>query len=117
VNFFIGEESCFFLDYPHDDVWAASRDGVPETPMTKIDAGTCMVSIIWSISRIQSLLALTKGMKYKCNSQHFCQHVIPDIQLNICSSSRKTTLLIRLHHLRIHTQGASKDYANVNSAH
>jgi hypothetical protein len=65
-------------------VWAASRDKIPETPITKIDTEKCMISIIWSISGIHSLLALIKEMKY--NSQYFCQHVIPDIhiQQNIC---------------------------------
>jgi hypothetical protein len=58
-----------------------------------------MISIIWSISGIHSLLALTKDMKYI--SQCFCQHVIPDIhiQQNICSSSRSKTLKDILLHL------------------
>jgi hypothetical protein len=80
-----------------DGVWAASRDELPETPMTKIDTEKSMISLIWSISRIQSLLALTKGMKY--NSQYFCQHMSPDIQQNSCLSSRRKTLkdiLLRL---------------------
>jgi hypothetical protein len=75
-------------------VCAASRDEVPETSMRKIDSRKCMKSIIWSISGIHSLRALTEGMKYKYNSQYFCQHVIPDIhiQQNICSSGHRTTL-------------------------
>jgi hypothetical protein len=56
-----------------------------------------MISIIWFISGIQSLLALIKGVK--SNSQYFCQHVIPDIQQNICSSSRRKTLNDSLLHL------------------
>jgi hypothetical protein len=77
-------------------VSAASRDDVAETPMTKIDTEKFMILIIWSISGIHSLLALTKGLND--NSQHFCQHVIPEIQQSICSSSRRETLKpIRLH--------------------
>jgi hypothetical protein len=57
--------------------------------MTKIDTGKCMISIIWSISGIQRLFALTKGLKY--NSQYFCPDVIPDIQQRICSSSQENT--------------------------
>jgi hypothetical protein len=75
--------------------------------MTKIDTEKCIISIIWSISGIHSLHALTKGKKY--NSECFCQHVIPDIQQNICSSSRRKTLkrilfscILRMHELAIH---------------
>jgi hypothetical protein len=60
--------------------------------MTKIGIEKCMISMIWSISGIHSLLALTERMKYKSNSQYFCQHVISDIQRNIWSSGRRKTL-------------------------
>jgi histone-lysine N-methyltransferase SETMAR len=56
-----------------------------------------MISMIWSISGIHSLLALTKSMKD--NSQDFCQHVIPDMKQNICSSSRRKTMKGILWHL------------------
>jgi hypothetical protein len=39
-------EWWLFLEYPHDGVWAASRDEIPETPMTRIETEKCMVSII-----------------------------------------------------------------------
>jgi hypothetical protein len=71
-------------------VWAAFRDEVPETLMTKIDPGKCMISVIWSFSGIHGRLALTKGMTHNFHS--FCQQVIPDIQPNICSSSRRKAL-------------------------
>jgi hypothetical protein len=67
--------------------------------MTKIDSEKCMISIIWSISGIHSLLALTNGMEYKYNSQSFCQHVILDIQQSICSSIRRKPLKGILWHL------------------
>jgi hypothetical protein len=80
------------LECPHCDVWATSRDAIPETTMTKMNVEKGMISIIWSISGIQSLYALTKGMKCKYNSQYFCQLVIPDIQQYICSSSRRKNI-------------------------
>jgi hypothetical protein len=94
-------ELCEFLDRDEScvsweaspfwcGVWAASRENIPETPVTKIDSVKGMISIIWFISGIHSLLALAKGMKY--NSQSFCQDVIPDIQQTICSSSHRKTL-------------------------
>jgi hypothetical protein len=60
--------------------------------MAKIGTEKCMTSIIRSISGIQSLVALDKGMKFKYNSQSFCQYVIPDIQQNMCPSIRRRTL-------------------------
>jgi hypothetical protein len=65
----------------------------------KSETEKCMISIIWSISGIPSLLALTKRIKY--NSSYFCQHVIPDlhIQQHICSPSRKIMLKNGLLHL------------------
>jgi hypothetical protein len=94
-NFLTGDESWFFwriLILVHYGVWAAFRDDIPETLMTEIDTEKFMISIIWSISGIHSLLPLTKAMKYKCNSSSFCQHIIPDIQHNICASSHRETL-------------------------
>jgi hypothetical protein len=108
VNFLSEDESQFFLEHPHYGVWAASTDEVPETPMTTIDTEKCMMLIISSISGIQSLLALTKFTKYKYNSQYFCQHVIPDIQQNVCSSSRRKTLNGILLHLENASTGNSR---------
>jgi hypothetical protein len=70
---------------------------MPETPMTKNGTERCMILIIWSISGIHSLLALTKGMKE--HSQYFGQDVSPDVRQNIRSPSRKKTLKGILLHL------------------
>jgi hypothetical protein len=102
VNFLTRDESWFFWNIPimlYHGVWAASRDAVPETLMTKIDPEKCMISIIWSISGIHSLLALTKDVKYKFNSQYLCQYGIPDIQQRMCSSSHTQPLKRILLHL------------------
>jgi hypothetical protein len=37
ANFLTGNESWFFLESPHHGVWAACRDELPETRITKID--------------------------------------------------------------------------------
>jgi hypothetical protein len=101
----------FFLEYPHDGVWAASRDEIPEIPMAKIETEKCMISIIWSISGIHSLFALTKGMKYKYNFQSFCQHVFLDIQQNICSLSRRKAL----NDIILHLSNASAHNSRLSS--
>jgi hypothetical protein len=93
VNFLTGDKSWFFLSIlmiVHYGVWAASRDEVQETLMTKIGIEKCMISIPWSISGIHSLFALNNSMKH--SFKHFCQHVIPDIQQNICASSGRKPL-------------------------
>jgi hypothetical protein len=87
------------LEDLYDGVWALSRDEVSETLLTNIDSEKRKISVIWSISGIESPLALTKRMKYKYNSQYFCQYAIPDIKENISSSSRRTTLKLLLLHL------------------
>jgi hypothetical protein len=46
VNFLTGDESSFRLEHPQYGVWAESRDEAPETRMTTIDTGKCMISII-----------------------------------------------------------------------
>jgi hypothetical protein len=97
VNVLTEDESWFLLEYPHHGIWAASRDEELETFMTTIDTEKWMISIIWFICGIHSLLALTKGMEY--NSEYFCQQAIPDIQQDICSSSRMKTLKDILLHL------------------
>jgi hypothetical protein len=51
-----------------------SRDEELETRMTKIDNEKSLISVIWSISGIHSLLALTKRMK--SNSEYFSQHLL-----------------------------------------
>jgi histone-lysine N-methyltransferase SETMAR len=111
VNFLTGDESWFFSEHLHYGVWAAFRDAVSETSMTTMSAEKDMISIIWSISGIRSLLALTKGMKSKSNSQCFCQHVIPDIQQNICSSSRRKTS----NHILLHLETASAHNSRLSS--
>jgi hypothetical protein len=96
VNFLTGDELWLFLEHPHYVFWAASRDEVLETPMTRIGTEKCMISIIWFISRIRSPVALTKEMKR--NSQYFSRHLFPDIQQSFCSSSGRK----RLKDMRFH---------------
>jgi hypothetical protein len=98
VDFLTGDESSFLLECPHSGVWAASREEVLETAMTKLETEKHMISTIWSLSGIHSVLTLAKDMK--CISQYFCQHLILDIQQHNCPSSHKMTLKGILLHLR-----------------
>jgi hypothetical protein len=71
-----------------------------------------MISMIWFISGIYLLFALTKGMKCKRNSQGFWRHVIPDFQQNICSSSRRKPLkgiLLHLDNATVHNSQFSSE--------
>jgi S-adenosylmethionine:diacylglycerol 3-amino-3-carboxypropyl transferase len=40
-----GDESSFFLDYPHESVWAESADEVPVGRKQRIDTEKCLISV------------------------------------------------------------------------
>jgi hypothetical protein len=63
-----GDEPWFFFDRPNDSISAASRDELPQRTKQKIDTEKCLVSILWSVSRIHSFLDVPKGTTY--NVQH-----------------------------------------------
>jgi hypothetical protein len=54
----------FYFEYPHAAVWASSRDEIPEKIKQKIDIEKYLISIIWSINGIHSLLDVPKGIVY-----------------------------------------------------
>jgi hypothetical protein len=56
-----GYVSWFFLCYLCDLVWAASHDELYRRIKQKIDMEKCLISIRWSVSRIQSLLDVARG--------------------------------------------------------
>jgi hypothetical protein len=92
-----GDKSWFRLEDQHSGLSDASRDEVPENLVATMDTKMCMILMISSVSGIHGRLTLTKGMK--CNSQYFRQYVIPNIQQNFCSSSRRKILNGILLHL------------------
>jgi hypothetical protein len=61
---------------------ATSRDEIPEK-INKIDTEKYVISIIWSVNGIQSLLDLPKGTTY--NSAFFCDCVMSDLVENLCA--------------------------------
>jgi hypothetical protein len=50
----------------------------------------CLISVIWSVNGIQSLLDVHKGTKY--NTPFFCDFVIPELLENECARSRRRKL-------------------------
>jgi histone-lysine N-methyltransferase SETMAR len=85
-----GDESWFYISYPHESVWAASREDVPERLRQKIDTEKCLISILWSVNGIHSLLDIPKGMTY--NTAFLCDTVIPSLIADITSRGRRKTL-------------------------
>jgi hypothetical protein len=67
------DESWFFFYYPRDSVWAASPDEPPQRIKHKIDAEKCLVSVLWSVDGIHSLLDVPKETT---NSTAFFIHVV-----------------------------------------
>jgi hypothetical protein len=70
-----GDESLFFLSYPHDSAWATSRDELSERMSHKIDTEKCLISIFWSVNGIHTLIDVSKGSTD--NRTFFCDQVIP----------------------------------------
>jgi hypothetical protein len=60
-NVIIGDESWFFLYYSHESICAQSRDEVPERITQQIDAQECLLSVLWSVTGIHSLIDVPKG--------------------------------------------------------
>jgi hypothetical protein len=81
VNIITGDESWFYFEYLHQSVWVPSRDEVPERIKQKIDMKKCLISAIWSVNGIHSLLDVPKETIH--NTTFFCNVVIPDLLENI----------------------------------
>jgi hypothetical protein len=85
-----GDESWFFYESPHKAAWAASRDELPNNPNRNFHQKKVLISIIWSVNGIVSLLALESGSRY--NSTYFCDVQFPDMEAFLLSGTRKKTL-------------------------
>jgi hypothetical protein len=73
----IGGESWFFLYYSLDSIWMSSRDDIPERASQKIDTEKCLISLLWSVNGIHSLVDVPKGSTY--NSAFFDDTVVPSL--------------------------------------
>jgi hypothetical protein len=64
---------------------------VPERiTQKKIDAENCLLSVLWSVTGMQSFIDLPKVATY--NSAFLCDIVVPDWVRDICSHSRRKSL-------------------------
>jgi hypothetical protein len=101
-----GDQSWFFICYFHDSIWASSRDEVPERVSQKIDTEKCLISLLWSVSGIHSLVDVPKGNTY--HSTFFCDPVVPSMFDGITLHSRRKSLkslYIHLDSARPHNKG------------
>jgi hypothetical protein len=79
-----------YFEYLHAAVWVPSRDEVPETIKQKIDIENCLISIIWSVNGIHSLLNVSKYIVD--NSTFFYDSVVSDLVESTCAHNRRKTL-------------------------
>jgi hypothetical protein len=86
----IGDESSFFLDYPHESVWAESADEVPVGIKQRIDTEKCLISVLWSRNGVQSLVDIPNGES--SSSSFFCSVVVPGLVEDIHSASGRRSL-------------------------
>jgi hypothetical protein len=63
----------------------------------KIDTQKCLISIIWSVNEIHSLLNGPKDIAY--NSAFFCDFVVLDFVKSICAHSQRKRLKCIIVHL------------------
>jgi transposase len=85
-----GNESGFYLSYPHQSALAVSRDQLPENVSQKIDTEKCLTSVVWSINGIHSLVDVPKGTTY--DTAFLCDIVVPSVVADITSRGRRKTL-------------------------
>jgi hypothetical protein len=105
-----GDESWFFLYYRRDSAWAVSRDDLPERTRQKIDTEKYLISILWSVDGIHSLVDVPKGASY--NSAFFCSAVVPSLVAELTSGTRRKTLkgfIIHLDNARPHNSESSRN--------
>jgi hypothetical protein len=85
------------LYYSCDSIWAVSRDEFPQPTKQKNDTEKWLVSILWSVIGIHSLLDLPKGTTY--NMAFFTDAVLPCLIEDVRSQTYRKTLkgwLIRM---------------------
>jgi hypothetical protein len=56
----MGDESRYYFESPHAEMWAPSRDEVPERIKQGSDTEKCLMSIILSVNKIHSPLDVPK---------------------------------------------------------
>jgi hypothetical protein len=90
-------ESWFFLYFSRDSVWVASFDELPQRIKQKIDRRKCLVSILWSVNGIRSLLDVPK--RTTCNTAFCADAALPSLNENVRSRNHRKTLKGRLIHM------------------
>jgi hypothetical protein len=76
-----GSEAEFFFDYPLDLIWTALHDELSQRTEQKTDTEKCLVSLLWSVDGIYSLLDVPKGTT--CSITSFTDAVIPNLIENV----------------------------------
>jgi hypothetical protein len=83
---------------------------VPERIKQKIDTEKCLISVIWSVNGIHSLLDVPKGTTY--DTTFFCDVVTPNLLENVCAGSRRRKLkgiVMHLDNARPHNSKKSNE--------
>jgi hypothetical protein len=104
-----GDESQFFLYYPGDSVSGASREGHPQRVKQKTVTAKCLVSILWSVNRISSLLDVPKATTY--SRAFFTDAVMPSLIETVSSRTRRKTRkgwLIHMDNAHPHNLGGAR---------
>jgi hypothetical protein len=112
-----GNDSWFFTYYPRDSIWPASRDELPQRIKPKISTEECLVSILWSLNGIHSLLDVPKGTTY--NTAFSMDAVMPSLIENVQLRTRRKTLkgwLILMDNVFAHNSGRAQSCIEASRA-
>lgn len=99
-NFFntimTGDESWFFYEYEHKEMYAESRDMVPPIVSKKIQSKKTMFTIFFNGTKMLCIDALPSN--YKFNQQYFIDYIIPQFHENVDHDKKQPPLKnIKIH--------------------
>jgi hypothetical protein len=112
-----GDGVWFFLDYPYGSVWAAPHEELSQRIRQKIDGEKCLVSILWSVNGIRSLLDVPK--ETTDNTAFLTDVVMPSLIENVRARTRRKTLngwLIHTDNVRPHNSSRAQRCIKGSSA-
>jgi hypothetical protein len=111
------DELRFLFSYPLDSVRAESRDDPPQRVKHKIDAEKRLISILWSINGIYSLLDMPRGTRY--NTKFFAHAVMLNLIENVWLRTRRKKLkrcLMHMDNARPHNSGRAQQCVEASRA-
>jgi histone-lysine N-methyltransferase SETMAR len=110
------DESWLLSEYQHSTKWSVARDEVPTRVSQTIGTKTVMLTLIWGIDGFHVVNMMPLGGCF--NIEYFLTHITDPLLAKAFPEGRKSHALqlsVHLHHCRIHSSNASKQFFDGNS--